>query len=369
MNVTITAKLKLSLNEEQQQLLTLTGRAYRNGCNFVSERAFLDRDFKSHSVHDKCYTELRKHFGLKSQMAESVIKTVMSKYKTNASNGHSLSLVAFRQPQVDLVWNRDYSLNADVFSLNTLDGRIKTPFESKGMESFFDGTWRLGTAKIVHKHKKWFLHIPMTKDIPQLDDTAVTTVVGADLGINFLATTYDTEGKTAFVNGRTIKEKRAHYKEIRKQLQQKQTPSARRRLKAIGQRENRWMTDVNHSASKALIDHYGAGTLFVLEDLTGIRSATEKVRTPARYVTVSWAFYQFRQMLEYKANLHGAKVMAVDPKYTSQTCPKCEHTHKQNRNKKIHLFRCRQCGYTSNDDRIGAMNLYGKGIKYLTQGA
>ena len=55
----------------------------------------------------------------------------------------------------------------------------------------------------------------------------------------------------------------------------------------------------------------------------------------------------------------------VDPKYTSQTCPKCGHIEKANRNKNLHIFCCKNCGYKSNDDRIGAMNLYQKGILYL----
>ena len=40
-------------------------------------------------------------------------------------------------------------------------------------------------------------------------------------------------------------------------------------------------------------------------------------------------------------------------------------SEKANRNKKIHLFSCKNCGYKSNDDRIGAMNLYRMGINYL----
>ena len=51
------------------------------------------------------------------------------------------------------------------------------------------------------------------------------------------------------------------------------------------------MNDVNHSVTKALIGKYGKNTLFVLEDLTGIRNATEKVKVNNRYVFVSWAFY------------------------------------------------------------------------------
>ncbi len=68
----------------------------------------------------------------------------------------------------------------------------------------------------------------------------------------------------------------------------------------------------------------------------------------------------------YKSNDDRIGAMKkVNPAYTSQTCPKCGHTEKANRNKKIHLFCCRNCGYKSNDDRIGAMNLYRMGINLL----
>ncbi|WP_416241648.1 hypothetical protein [Catenibacterium mitsuokai] len=30
----------------------------------------------------------------------------------------------------------------------------------------------------------------------------------------------------------------------------------------------------------------------------------------------------------------------------------------------MHLFTCKKCSYKSNDDRIGAMNLYRMGINY-----
>ena len=43
----------------------------------------------------------------------------------------------------------------------------------------------------------------------------------------------------------------------------------------------------------------------------------------------------------------------------------CGCIDKSNRNKKIHLFTCKNCGYKSNDDRIAAMNLHQMGINYL----
>ena len=127
------------------------------------------------------------------------------------------------------------------------------------------------------------------------------------------------------------------------------------------------MRDVNHCISKALVESNPKGTLFVLEDLSNVRKATERVRRKDRYVSVSWSYFDLEQKLMYKAQMHGQKIIKVNPAYTSQTCPKCGHVHKGNRDKSRHIFKCLNCGYQSNDDRIGAMNLYRMGIEYLVE--
>ncbi len=367
MEMTITAKIKIKPTLEQQSLLQDTVRAYQKGCNFVSSLVFQTKEIAQLKLHKMTYGVLRKEYSLRSQMAQSVIKMVIARYKSAQSNGHQWTKVLVKKPEYDLVWNRDYSLTKDFFSINTLDGRVKVPYETKGMERYFDGSWSFGTAKLVMKYGKFFLHIPMTKKIESVSEQQIKQVIGVDFGINFVTTSYDFQGKTMFFNGRAIKDKRLHYKHLRRQIQQKQTSSARRRLKKIGQRENRWQADINHQVSKALVERYGSNTLFVIEDLSGIRQATERVRIQDRYQMVSWAFYQLCQMLEYKALLYGSKVITVDPRYTSQTCPKCGHTEKANRNKRKHIFCCKNCFYQSNDDRIGAMNLQRKGIEYIVE--
>lgn len=364
MELTITAKIKILPTEEDIAKLKQTVQAYKKACNRLSAHVFETKEMRQPALHKLFYTTLREDYGMKSQMAQSAMKTVIARYKTNESNGHEHHLVQFKQGEYDLVWNRDYSITKDKFSINTLDGRIKLHYHTEAMEKYFTDGWEFGTAKLVNKHKKWFLHIPMTKEFPDIDESKINNIVGLDLGINFLATTYDSKGKTLFFKGRHVKHKRGKYALVRKELQQRQTPSARRRLKKIGSRENRWMNDLNHCITKALVNRYGKNTLFVLEDLSGIRTTTEKVQLKDRYATVSWAFYDFRTKMEYKANLYGSKTIFVDPSYTSQTCPKCGHTEKSNRNKKLHIFKCKCCEYTSNDDRIAAMNLHRKGIEY-----
>ena len=364
--ITITAKIQISVNTDSKALLDETMSVYSDACNYVSEYVFRTHDLKQFSLNKILYSTLREKFGLKSQMAQSVFKTVIARYKTILENQKEWIQPSFKKPQYDLVWNRDYSLTQNCFSVNTLNGRVKLPYFAEGMSKYFDhAIYKFGTAKLVNKHGKYFLHIPVTYDIEESNISDVCNVVGIDRGINFVVATYDSKHKSAFVSGKTIKQKRAHYSKLRKELQIRQTPSARRRLLAIGQRENRWMQDVNHQVSKALVENNPKHTLFVLEDLSGVRNVTERVRTKDRYVSVSWSFYDLEQKLIYKAKQNQSVVIKVDPRYTSQCCPVCGHIEKANRNKKIHLFTCKNCGYKSNDDRIGAMNLYRMGINYL----
>ncbi|MFR4902727.1 transposase [uncultured Fusobacterium sp.] len=363
--ITITSKIQIYPTDEQIKILNDTMIAVRKALNYVSNYVFENKCFSQHKLNEATYYLLREKFSLKSQMSQSVMKTVLAKYKTIKSNNQPFTKVQFKNLEYDLVWNRDYLLTNGIFSINSLEGRLKIPFETKGMEKYFDGTYTFGTAKLVYKFKKYFLHIPMTKDFIQTTPFQINKIVGIDLGVNFLATVYDSYGKTTFFSGKAIKSKRGHYKILRKDLQELGTKSAKRKIKSIGTRENRYVTDVNHSITKALVEHYGQNTLFVLEDLTNVRQSTERVCINNRYTIVSWAFYQFRKMLEYKAKLNQSIVIAVDPKYTSQTCPKCGHIEKSNRDKKNHIFCCKNCGYQSNDDRIGAMNLWRKGIEYI----
>ena len=364
--ITITAKVQIVATDTDKVLLNKTMSVYCDACNYVSDYVFRTHDLKQFSLNKILYSTLREKFSLKSQMAQSVFKTVIARYKTILENQNEWIKPSFKKPQYDLVWNRDYSLTQNCFSVNTLNGRVKLPYFAEGMSKYFNHSiYKFGTAKLVNKRGKYYLYIPVTYEVEESNISDICNVVGIDRGINFVVATYDSKHKSGFVSGKAIKQKRANYSRLRKELQMRHTPSSRRRLKAIGQRENRWVQDINHQVSKALATGNPKHTLFVLEDLTGIRNVTERVKTKNRYVSVSWSFYDLEQKLIYKAKQNQSSVIKVDPRYTSQCCPACGHTEKSNRNKKIHLFTCKNCGYTSNDDRIGAMNLYRMGINYL----
>ena len=394
-SLTIKAHIKVASSENAKSLID-SMEAYRQGCNFASEYIF-EHDFElgQAKLNKAVYSDLRQKFNLRSQMAQSVLKTVIARYKSvktqlgqklykfhdiNAPKDKGYYTVQrdldwlwepifFKRPQLDEVRDRDYSFkqNGKIVSVNTLNGRIECEIAMPGFEKYLDDEWTFGTAKILRSGKHWFMHISATKSFPDYEIEQTRHVVGVDRGLRQIVTCYDEKGKTFFHNGKTIARKRQHYKELRRHLQMTNTRNSKRRIRKIGQRENRWMSDYNHCLSKTLVNHYGADTLFVLEDLTDVTFDTVYSRKKEnRYEHHSWSFYDLKQKLKYKAHQNGSEVVEVDAHYTSQRCPKCGRILKENRDHELHMYICDRCGYRSNDDRIAAMNIQMLGTMYVS---
>ncbi|WP_423479865.1 transposase (plasmid) [Ligilactobacillus salivarius] len=392
MEQTVNIKVKLNILEPNVGMkFSKTMEQYRLACNYVSEYLFNNNfPLNKNEVQKVIYNTIREKFNLKSQMTISCIRSVIARYKTvktqmarrpykyqDQNTGEWYREVrdlnwlhkpiSFNRPQVDLQRNRDWSyLSSGQLSINTLDGRVKIDPICRGFNQYLDGTWKFGLAKLLKSSGKWYLHISATKEVTDFDKQTVKHVVGIDRGLRFLATSYDEQGKTAFFDGQTIIRKRAKYQKLRATLQAKGTKSAKRRLKKLSGRENRWISDVNHCLSKTLVQKYGANTLFVLENLNGVSFERTDLPKALRNQNKSWAFYQLEQFLTYKAHLYNSEVVEVSAKYTSQRCPKCGVIKKDNRNHEKHEYHCDNCGYRSNDDRIGAMNIQLLGTQYIS---
>ena len=84
--ITITAKIQISATADDKVLLNKTMSVYSDACNYVSDYVFRTHDLKQFSLNKALYSTLRERFGLKSQMAQSVFKTVIAKYKTVLEN-------------------------------------------------------------------------------------------------------------------------------------------------------------------------------------------------------------------------------------------------------------------------------------------
>lgn len=57
-------------------------------------------------------------------------------YKSMLANDHPWTRVRCTKPALKLVWNRDDSLKANGFALNTLGSRVQVLFGQQGMKPF-----------------------------------------------------------------------------------------------------------------------------------------------------------------------------------------------------------------------------------------
>ncbi|MDJ0713675.1 MAG: zinc ribbon domain-containing protein [Prochloraceae cyanobacterium] len=96
-----------------------------------------------------------------------------------------------------------------------------------------------------------------------------------------------------------------------------------------------------------------------MENLEGIRKRSKRNNKTMRTWLNSWAFYQLREQVNYKATIAGVRVEFVNPAYSSQVCSNCLHIHpekgKSYRNGK--RFDCGHCGASLDADVNGARNI------------
>jgi len=205
------------------------------------------------------------------------------------------------------------------------------------------------TSATLVKHKSaFFLHVQVTTNVAW---TPEGNVVGIDRGIKTLAATSTGRhfgGKETLHRRRTFHFRRAA-------LQRKGTKAAKRQLKRLAGKESRWMSQVNHTLSKRIVEdalRHGANTL-VLEDLKGIRARAYSKKL--RKTLSVWNFHQLEQFVTYKAHAMGIAVAKVDPSYTSQTCSRCGNVLKSQR-RGVH-FQCASCNYRNHADLNAAFNI------------
>lgn len=351
MEIARTIKLKLNINSD---LILPTIKAYTKAYNYVCKIGWNDKDFNGVSLHHKTYEFTREEFQLPAQLACSArmratesLKSTNTKLKKNgkASQPKSLQIPIRLDARSFTVW-----FERNEISIVTLTGRIKIPIQIP--EYFKQYTvWKRASADLFTKNGKVYLSLVMTQDIPEPMPNE-KSVIGIDRGINNLAVTSNNK----FFSGKNVKRISKRYQKIRSKLQACGSKSAKRHLRKISGKENRFKTDINHVISKKITNSVPKNSIVVLEKLTDIRKS--KLRKKQRTELNKWKFFQLEQFLKYKLEAKNCIIECVCPRYTSQTCSKCGHQVRSNR--KGHVFKCKACGFELNADLVASRNIKSK---------
>jgi putative transposase len=341
-----TIVVKLVPSADQHTALFATMERFNQACDHIAEVAFERRLANKIALQKLVYYEIRKRFGLSSQLTVRAISKVVEAYKRDR-----IVRPGFRPHGAVCYDQRIMSWRGvEEVSLLTLDGRELIPVRFGAYQAARLDR-RQGQADLVLNDGVFYLYV--TIDTPQPPPGEPDDYLGLDLGIVNLAV--DSDGTT--YSGEAVDHQRRIDTHRRRNLQRKATKAARRKLRQLGRRRSRYQRNENHRSISKTVVRNAIGTQrgVALEDLKGIRDrVTVTRRQRARHG--NWSFNQLRSFIDYKAKLHGVRVVAVDPRNTSRTCPDCGHCAKANRPTR-NRFCCQACGLAAPADQIAARNI------------
>ncbi|MEW2399602.1 transposase [Streptomyces sp. NPDC046862] len=365
----LVVQVKLLPTPLQATALEATLRACNEAATWVSAVAFERNAKKNFLLRKLTYADVRTRWGLGAQAAQHVIKRTCDAYTTLTANLKAGRLgrpgskryrkaadkpIAFRsegaQPYDDRMLS--WQIPERRISIWTVAGRVKdVAFTASTEQLDILAMYRKGESDLLMRDGKWFLHA--TCEVPEAEpNLEPMDFLGVDLGIVNIAATSDGE----IMAGRELNRGRVRERGLRRKLQMKNTPSARRRLKKRRRKEARRTKDVNHKIAKHVVaEAERTGRGIALEELTGIRERV-RLRKPQRATHSSWSFGQLGQFIAYKARRAGVPVVYVDPAHTSRTCAECGYIDKANRVSQAR-FACRSCGFVDHADRNGSRNI------------
>ena len=352
----------MNVTQPQVEKLDAVLSAFAKCCEYVNRETpqMLTNQIAMQSL---VYKAARAEAGLSSQMTIHAIRRVCAARKVAKLKSKAVKGFAPNSATYDA---RTFSFKESAWqvSLTMLKGREKFSLDIGN----YQRSWLAGQAPksaVLAKRSdgSFYLQIQLGSEPPEIDDAE--EFLGVDLGRTDIAVTSDGDS----FSGHQVTAVRDKFSKVRASVQKrasKGTRSSRRRcrklLQRLSGRERRFQSWVNHTVSYRIVQTAKrGGKAIALEDLTGIRERTNELprSKTERRRSNSWAFYQLRLFLAYKAIKFGVKLVLIDPRYTSQTCHQCLHIHptKGQSYRSGKNYRCGHCGWHGDADLNGAKNI------------
>lgn len=368
---TVTSKIKLlPPNRSKLEKMTRMLDTYRQACSWFLEQAKVLNTASRAHLNRETYRQACELFDLNRGTLQCAMLKALSAYRSYLSRkqrGKKANLPKFEKTVPVMVRQDCYSLcqlpsSTWVIKFPISSGRsqIAVPlaasaYHAKKLQDLAGGSCRQGSMEILQdKNGEWYVSISLVYET-HIDDPG--GIIGVDFGIVKLAVL----SNNVFFDGRQKRWRKERWAERRKALQQAGRLS---RVKKEAGHERRWMQYINHCISKRIVEIAKAeGKAIALENLLGIRERVKGSKKFNRMMS-GWNFRQLASFIKYKATLARVPVIYVDPKETSKTCPRCGNVSRYNR-KTQGWFKCIKCGYQSDADRVGALNIAARAINAL----
>lgn len=231
-----------------------------------------------------------------------------------------------------------------VFGVGKIKIRLHRPVKGK-----------IKTARVIYDANRWF--VVLTCEVPEIEvSESVNPPVGVDVGLEHFLTTSDGEHvpNPKYLNRELKTLRRAQRVVSRRKKRSNRRKKAIRRVSELHYKVRNQRREHAYRVSNDLTGKYGV----VCVESLNVQGMMRNDKLARHIADAGWS--GFVNVLKHTAKKAGVRVVEVDPKGTSQTCPRCDGQVKKDLSVRVHD--CPHCGYRAHRDHASAQVILRRGL-------
>ena len=218
-----------------------------------------------------------------------------------------------------------------------------------------------GSTELTYNKGRWEAHFPVEFEVsPKITNK----LIGLDPGVRTFMTGFDGSDFLELGNGdfNKIAKLCSHLDKLKSKHDQTKGGKFKRlryklklAMERLRTRIKNLRSECHKQTASYLARNYDVIVLPTFETSEMVVRKKRKLRNKTARAMMTWAFYQFSQILEHLCSRYGSKLVRITEEYTSKTCTKCGHVHRKLGSSLN--FKCPECGYEIPRDFNGAVGI------------
>jgi transposase, IS605 OrfB family, central region len=320
--LTVTVRMKVSPEPEQQRAVLDLMRRYRDALNYSVRAIIANRALSLTKAHRLLYKDLRERYGLPSRVAQDCYREAIAIAKSWLKNPKRGEVPTAKRLSVWLTHEQGYRIKGD--SVELIGGyRLRVIGWNRRYDSLPSRE-----ARLVFRDGEFTLYV--FKRAPRPAKYAPKGVLAVDVN----------ERQIVVGNSRveqrieTPVERALRYERLAERLQEKYSSARysawlrrsgiRRRVRYFRRKAKNILEDWARKTAHTIISLARQGQLAVArEDLTGLVEGLRRLPKSHRTALIALGYRRLAFWMDWQAEKNGVPLFVVEPAGTSTTCPRC----------------------------------------------